>query len=188
MRFLTVSTLAFALVAPAVVQAEVDYNYLEIGYISTEIDTGFGDADGDGFALEGSFEVNDSYFVFGDYTSSDIEGFDFSTLALGVGYHSSTDAAVQFVARGGFARAELDAGVFGDASENGFIVSAGGRGELNEQFEWGLLLNYIDLDDSDTSLEGSVRYRFTPGFAVGASLETGDDVDIYGLQFRWLYQ
>ncbi|MEO0998787.1 MAG: outer membrane beta-barrel protein [Pseudomonadota bacterium] len=188
---MTLRTIAAVIAASAVcatAHAEVDFNYLEAGYVNTDIDTGFGDEDGDGFSLAASFDISDDFFFFGEYSNSDIGPVDFSTLALGAGFHTPLNGPAELVARGGFARGEADAGPFGDASENGFLLSVGARGEFSPQLEWDLFLNYVDLDDSDTSVKGALRYEFTPTLAVGASLESGDDVDVFGIQVRWLYQ
>ncbi len=176
------------LAVPVAATAEVVFNYLEAGYVNTEIDTGFGDEDGDGFSLAGSFDINNDFFLFGDYASADIAFVDFSLLKLGGGFRTSAGGPAQLVATAAFARAEADAGPFGDASDNGFALAFGARGEFSPVVEWDLFLNYIDLDDSETSVKGAARYKFSPTIAVGASLESGDDTTTFGVQVRWLYQ
>jgi len=175
-----------ACVLPVVAAAEVSYNYGEIGYVETEIDTGFGDIDGDGFFIAGSFEFTDNYFFYGDYTGSNVGFFDVSTLGLGVGFHTTQAAPAQFVIKGGLLRAEVDAGILGDESETGYGISVGGRGELSPAVEWDLFADYADLDDADTGVSGALRFDVTSTFAVGLNAASGDDVTNFGLHFRWL--
>ncbi len=185
LRLIAAAIAAGAVCAPA--HADVDFNYLEAGYINTDIETGFGDEDGDGFALAASFDISDDFFFFGEYSDTDIGPIDFTNLALGVGFHAPLNGPTELVAKGAFARGEADFGPFGDISENGFLLALGARGEFTPQVEWDLFLRYVDLDESDTSVKGAVRYEFTPTLAVGVSLESADDFDVFGVQVRWLY-
>ncbi|MEM8984365.1 MAG: hypothetical protein AAGC71_15140 [Pseudomonadota bacterium] len=171
----------FGLLATGAANAEVSYNYFELGYQDTELDLGFVEVDGDGFFGGLSFSITDSYFFVGDYGSVDIEGIDLERLRAGIGFHTDVNEPVQFVAQATFQRLEAA------DSENGYGVSVGGRGEISPGLEWDVFVDYVDFDDADTGFSGELRYKFTPQFAVGVQYETIDELDSIGLHFRWLY-
>lgn len=190
-RVLTMKTkllaLTLTLFTPLLGYTDVSYNYLEAGLIQTDLDFGFVDVDGSGFALEGSFDLTDDFFFVGNYSSADIDGVDFNNLFIGGGYHSDINQPVQFVGLLGFARSELDAGSLGDEDETGLQASIGARGEFSANAEWDVFLDYTDIDDIETSIRGEARYKFSPTLAAGLSFSTGDVVTSFGLHVRWLY-
>ncbi|MEL7537069.1 MAG: hypothetical protein AAFX44_08195 [Pseudomonadota bacterium] len=175
-----------AMMATASVQAEVSYNYFELGFQETEIDVGPFDVDGDGFFGGLSFSVTESFFLIGDYSTADLEGVDLNRFRAGFGYHTDVSEPAQFVVQATFQNLELDAGSF-DEDDSGYGISIGGRGEFTEQIEWDLFLDYVDIDDAETGFSGELRYKFTPQAAFGLNFETIDDIDIIGVHFRWMY-
>ncbi len=49
------------------------YNYVEANYIHGDVDIGPDDVDFDGFALKGSYQFYDSFFVTGDYRDMELD-------------------------------------------------------------------------------------------------------------------
>ncbi len=179
------TVLALAAMLPVMAQAEgLDYTYVEAGFVTADFDTGGFDVDGDGFGINGSFAINEDYFLFAEYSSL---GFDFSVdlnqLAVGGGGHFELTPMIDFVGKIAYLDAEVDSG-FGSASEDGFGIGVGLRGKFEDTFEWEAGLNYADLGDSDTSLELAGRYYFTETVAGGVGLSVDDDVTAYSLGVR----
>ena len=50
-----------------------DYNYVEAGYVSTEVDAGLVDVDGDGFGLRGSMALKDNVHIFAALDDQDLD-------------------------------------------------------------------------------------------------------------------
>ena len=170
---------------PGFAQAEgFDYTYAEVGYISADFDTAGISVDGDGFGINGSYAITDTYHLFAEYSSL---GFDFSIdlnqLAVGAGGHYALSPTMDFVGTLAYLDAEIDSG-FGSISEDGFGVGIGVRGALNSSFEWEAGIEYSDLGDSDTSFGLDGRYYFTDSVAAGVGVTFDDDVTVYAIGMR----
>lgn len=170
---------------PAFAQAEdFDYSYVEVGYVSAEFDGGGIDVDGDGFGINGSFAITDTYHLFAEYSSL---GFDFSVdlnqLALGGGMHFGLSPTIDFVGTFAYLDAEVESGGI-SVSEDGFGIGIGVRGKLNSSFEWEAGIDYSDVGDSDTSFGLDGRYYFTDTIAAGAGITIDDDVNTYAIGMR----
>lgn len=178
---------AFAMPAIA---AELSYSYVEAGYQKIELDDSSGfSVDGDGFGIGGSFEIGDSFHVFGSYASS---SFDFSVdldeYSLGAGYHTSITNNVDAVFELAYVRAEANTPFGFSVDDDGYGASVGVRAMLGENFELAGSVNYVDLGDSDgTSFDGTARYYVTPAFALGINAGFGDDVTTYGASMQWYF-
>ena len=192
MRFHLVSAVAaLGAMLPLMTHAdELSYSYLDPAYITTDID-GF-DEDVDGFALRGSLEVTDQMFAFAGYTdqSTDIFGEDleFRTMSIGGGYAWPLSNRADVYGRLGYVKQEAEYAGF-NADDDGFLLGAGLRGRVAQEFELEGGINYVDLSDSgdNTSVFGAGRWYFTPAFAAGIEAELGDNVNTYGLGVRWSF-
>ncbi|MFQ5982587.1 MAG: hypothetical protein ACE5KS_04345 [Woeseiaceae bacterium] len=170
---------------PGFAQAEgFDYTYVEVGYISADFDTAGINVDGDGFGINGSFAITDTYHLFAEYSSL---GFDFSIdlnqLAVGGGMHFGLSPTIDFVGTLAYLDAEVDSPV-GSVSEDGFGIGIGVRGALNSSFEWEAGIDYADVGGSDTSFGLDGRYYFTDTVAAGAGISFDDDVTVYAVGIR----
>ena len=170
--------------------ADLSYNYFQLGYQSVDLDddflSGF-DTDGDGFALGGSFEINESWFIGVDYSSVDFDfGIDLDQYSIGAGWHTELTDNADFYAMVSYVSAEVSASGFGDADEDGIGAKIGMRGMIGEQFELGGSLSYVDLGDAGdgTAIGGHAIYNFTPNVGAGVTIELDDDVTAYGVGVR----
>ena len=125
----------------------LDYNYAELRFVDVD------DANGDGFRLNGSFELQNNWLIVGGLTSLDFDnGVDTTLFEIGGGYVWNYSPEWDMVGNLRFVRADVDTRN-GSDNENGFAFSAGTRGLLTPQFEMRGSVNYINLDRSDTYLE-----------------------------------
>ncbi len=172
---------------PVFAQADgFDYTYVEAGYISADLDTGGISVDGDGFGINGSFAITDTYHLFAGYSTL---GFDFSIdlnqLAVGAGMHFPLSPTIDFVGTLAYLDAEIEAPLFGaTVSEDGFGIGIGVRGRLNSTFEWEAGIDYADVGDSSTSFGLDGRYYFTDTIAAGAGVSFDDDFTIFAVGMR----
>ena len=125
-------TLAFA---GAQASDDISYNYVQIGYIDAEIDSG---PSGDGFGFDGSFELAENYHLFagyGDLTFSESGiDVDLTSWTVGAGYDRNLTDARSLYFRVGYVDAEVDT-PFGSASDDGFSAGLGIRGMVVERLE-----------------------------------------------------
>jgi hypothetical protein len=167
---------------------QLSYSYLDPAYITTDVD-GF-NKDVDGFALRGSLEVTDRFFGWAGYTTQSTEignnDLDYNTMSIGGGYAWPLSPTADVYGRLGYIKEEVEFAGF-NADDDGFLLGAGVRGRVAQEFELEGGLNYVDLSDSgdDTSLYAAGRWYFTPSFAAGLEAELGDNVTTYGIGVRW---
>ena len=163
-------------------QADLSYNYAELGFVDVDA------RGGDGFRLSGSYELENNWLIVGSLTTLEFDNnVDSTVLELGGGYlwHYSEDFDVVSTLR--FVNAETDAnGVSFD--DNGFAFSAGARALLAPQFEVRGSINHVNLDNSDTYLEFAGDYHFNERFSAGVSLEFAGDADTFAIGARWFFK
>lgn len=166
----------------------LNYNFVELGYVSTDIDDL--NVDGDGLGIGGSFSLSDNYHVFAGYTDQD---FDFSinltTMNVGLGYSRAIAQSVDLVASIAYVTAEIDVPFFGSEDADGYGLGLGVRTMTSEQIELFGGLDYVNLGDggSDTVLIAGAGYYFTKNFRLGAQFAASDDSTSYGVTVRYFF-
>ncbi len=160
---------------PLAAQAEgMSYSYVDLGYVETDIDNA---PTADGFGVRGSVGFAENYFAFGEYTNQDLQGIDIDQLAVGLGGHLDLTEKLDLVGRVGYLDAEASVGGI-SVSVDGYLVSAGLRGQVAPDFELEGHVIHRDLGDDggdDTAVAIGGRYFFTNRFALGAEYEIADD-------------
>ena len=169
----------------------LSYNHAGVGYMTGDI----ADVDFSGFGVYGSYALNDSFFVIGDYTSiSSDDSFDFgfgvddieaTQINVGFGFHTPISDATDFVATLSYADAEVE---FFDLTEdgNGYIMSAGVRAKPTQEIELQALLNYADIEDgSETGYLLGARYFTMPTLSLGLNYGSSDDFDSFSFDVRF---
>jgi opacity protein-like surface antigen len=169
-----------ALCAPSALLADMNYTSLEVDYLDLDADGG---VSGDGFAIGGSWELNDQFHLFGSWQDQSYDGgFDGETLEVGGGWSHSFSDTLDFVGTLSLLDAEIES-----FSDDGLALGGGIRSRLGDSFELDAGLKYVDMDESgsDTGLSVGGRYYFNDAMALGASLDSYDNADTLRLGFRW---
>jgi hypothetical protein len=182
-------TALFAAIAaafvPSVVLADMNYTNFEVSMLDVELDSV--NVDGDGFALAGSYELNDKFHIFGEWQDQSLDfGIDGRSLELGGGYTHSFSDTLDFVGTLSYVDAEVKLGS-ATADDDGLAVGGGVRTRLSDSFELDAHLKLVDFDESgsDTGYEIGGRYYFNDSMAVGARADFTDNADTLRVGFRW---
>lgn len=176
------------LAGPALAQ-DLNYNFIELGYVEFDLDDDIVDVDGDGFGIGGSFEIGETMFVTVGYSSADFDfDIDFDQLSVGLGLHAPISNNVDFIGEISYVSAEASAFGFSE-DDDGFGASVGIRGMVSQAVELEGSIDYIDLDDAgdDTSFGIGVWYYFNEYFALGLQGDFGDDISSYGIGGRMFF-
>ena len=169
-----------------------DYNYFSVGYQRMNLDDGFIDVDGDGFGVDGSFAINDSFFIFGAYGMGEFseqgQSVDVDTLSLGIGWHTPLTERVDFVTGVSYEYIELSASGFGSADENGYGLGVGLRFQASEAIELTGGINYVDYGDGDdTGFGVGMLYGISENVDIGVSADWAEDTSAYGVSGRFYF-
>jgi len=176
---------ALAAALPLAGQADtMDYSFVELGFVDSELDEP--NVDGDGFALRGSLEFHPSFFAFAELQDLGYDfGVDVTSIAVGAGGHYPLNEKVDLVGRFGIVKYELEADRFDlDDDADGFTIGGRVRGEVLPRFELEGGFDYVDIDSGDDTfvvVEG--RYFFIENVSGGLRLEFGD-ADTIGIGAR----
>jgi Outer membrane protein beta-barrel domain len=166
---------------------QFDYNYVDFGYDESDFDLGPVDVDGDGLTLSGSFEINDDWHAYASYGSSDLDfGIDVDTWALGAGYVFPLKEDIDIYGRVLYIDISTDAGIAA-ADEDGLGLQARIRARVTDEFELEGGIQYVDVVDTDTSLQASARYHFTEAFSAGIAITFAGDTDGIGINARYSF-
>jgi hypothetical protein len=163
-----------------------NYTYVELTYAETEFDVaGGGDLDGDGFTLSGSIELTEDWHAFAAYGNADLDfGIDLDSWMIGAGYRYPLRDDTDIYGRLLFVNLEADIPGPGDPDDDGLGLQARLRHRVNDDFEVEGGIQYLNIDDSDTSLQAEGRYYFQENFSVGVGLTFGGDSDGIGVSAR----
>lgn len=175
-------------VAPLAAGAEdMSYSYVEVGWVNTDLDDADESADGPG--VRGSIGFGENFFAFAEYVSQEVEflgvDVDVDQIAVGLGGHLDISDRTDLVGRVGYVEAEALG-----AEVDGYLVSAGVRGQVTEDFELEGHVIHTDLGSDggdDTGLAVAGRYFFTENFAAGAEYQFGDNADTWILGVRFAF-
>jgi len=175
---------AAALLPLGAVAQDLDYTFVELSYMDTDLDAGPIDVGGDGFGLEGSLSVTDSVFLFANYETQDYGfGVDASSYDLGAGMRWALKPQLDLVGELAWVNVDVETPM-GDADDDGLGLGVGLRGRVNDSFELQGGVRYLDLEDSDTVLSLGGRWYFTRTLAAGFGLSLNDDVTGWTLGLR----
>lgn len=164
-----VSLLALALAATAPYAASaaegLNYNYIEGGYVATNLDNNDGDIDADGVGANASIALSPNWHVFGGLTVQESDGFDFlgdrvetdvNQWRAGVGYNLAIANNTDLIARAAYEKIEVDdvtiGGVRYDVNDgdDGYSAEVGVRSALTSNFDGHALAGYEDFgNDAD---------------------------------------
>jgi len=175
--------LAVFLAAPAIADSP-SYNFVEAGYSWLNLDDGI---DGDGYGLEGSFEIGDNMFAFAGYASFDADyDIDGTFWEAGLGYHTGISDNTDFFAKAYYLDQSIDLGVFGGTQDDdGYGVGIGIRGNVTDLIELFGEINYEDIgDDAITEFGAGIRFNLSDSFALGLNASFDEDVTTYGASAR----
>jgi len=172
-----VGSLLLAAVPLAAQAGDMSYSYIEAGYNEADLDSV---ADGDGFAVRGSIGFAENFFAFAEYATFGFPAsVDLDQISVGLGGHLGISDRVDLVGRVGYTEFDLSVPGLGSDSADGYLVSAGIRGQVTDSFELEGHAVHTDLGSDvgdSTALVIGGRYFFTKNFAVGAEYRTGDDL------------
>ncbi len=161
-----------------------DYTFVEGGFVSSEINVGGTDADGDGLQFAGSYAFNDQIHFIAKYVDQNYDfGIDTTTISFGAGISQVLNRDWDFI--GQLSYVSLDTNTGGD--DGGLGLMGGVRGRVRPDVEVDAGINYTDVGASDTSLFVSGRYFLSNTLTVGGGLTLDDGDTAFNLTVRSLF-
>ena len=194
--FRKILVLSMALLALPAFAGDISYNYIELGYQKIDFDEELAPGvsiDGNGYGINGSFEVGESWFIGVGYSQVDvdlgIDSIDLDEIAAGIGWHTAMSNNSDFYALLQYVRAEASLTGFDSADEDGIGFEIGVRGMVTDNIELAGSIAYVDLGDAGdgTAFGAQMLYEFTDNFAAGVFLDFDEDATGYGagVRFYW---
>ena len=186
-----ITGLMLVTLAMPVFAGDLSYNYAELGYQRVELDDVFPgtDVDGDGFGVNGSFEIGESWYINAGYSKVDFDfDIDMDQASLGVGYHVAYSPRSDFFAEVAYVYADLSVSGFGSTDEDGYGVTVGVRGMVTDVVELVGKASYVDLGEADGSSFGvGALYSASDMIAIGLFADFDEDATAYGLGVRFYF-
>jgi hypothetical protein len=171
---------------PGLAFADMNYTKFEISMLDVELDSP-GNVDGDGFALGGSYELNEKIFLLGEWQDQSLDfGIDGRSLEVGAGYTHGFSDKLDFVGTLSYVDAELKSVNF-TADDDGLALGGGIRTRIAQSVELDAGLKYVDFDEAgnDTGFSVGGRYYFNDSMALGGTADFNDNADTLRVSFRW---
>lgn len=184
----------------------LNYNYVEGGYVATNLDNNNGDIDADGFGANGSVALSDNFHLFGGFNRQDTDTFELfqggnrvdthvNQWRLGVGYNLPIAATTDLVARAAYEKFNVDDitvdGVRYDVNDgdDGYSAEVGLRSALGANFEGTIAAGYQDFGGNADDFYGRVGavVKFNPNWALSGDVKFADHDTTWfvGPRFSW---
>lgn len=184
----------------------LNYNYVEGGYVATNLDNNNGDIDADGFGANGSVALSDNFHLFGGFNRQDTDTFELfqggnrvdthmDQWRLGVGYNLPIAATTDLVARAAYEKFQTDDvtidGVRYDVGhgQDGYSAEVGLRSALGANFEGAITAGYQDFGGNADDFYGRVGavVKFNPNWALSGDVKFADHDTTWfvGPRFSW---
>ncbi len=185
---------AFAMLLPLSGQAaEFGYSFVDFSIIPEAETDGRGfDIDGDGYQLRGSLAVTNTFFALVEISAIDFDeravDVDFTRWLIGGGGHWPITRNLDFIARGGVVRYDVDYGAFDD-DDIGFFAGARVRAQIvpNVELEGGIDITTAEVRgfEDEVTIVGEGRYHINNQFSIGGLINLGDDTSQIGVYGRF---
>ena len=180
---------ALAMAATASAAEGVSYNYVQGGYTATQ---GDGNADADGWAIDGSVAVHPNFHLFGAFNQQELDdtNIDIDQWRAGVGYNHEISPRADLLTR--VAYEKFDAGHGADF--DGYSVEAGARAALTQSLEGYALAGYENYDsdgllEDDSNFYGRLgaQWKFNQNWGVSGDVKFSDgDIEWFvGPRLTW---
>lgn len=180
---------ALAFSAAASAADGVSYNHIQGGYIATN---GDGNADADGWAVDGSVAVHPNFHLFGAFNQQEIDdtSVDIDQWRAGVGYNHEVSPRTDLLTRVAYEKFDAGSGFDYD----GYSVEAGARAALTQSLEGYALAGYENYDsdgllEDDNDFYGRLgaQWKFNPNWGVSGDVKfsDGDTQWFVGPRFTW---
>ncbi|MCV2883633.1 porin family protein [Aestuariibacter sp. AA17] len=193
-KLVSISSLIAASLLSSHVAAETpNWNYVEASYADLSLDDL--DVDTDGFALNGSFEFAENFFLaagVSDMSKTD-DGlrFEYETMSIGLGFNQEIATGTDFygIVSIEHAEAKLSYGYMSDGDDdNGMGLRLGVRSMVASNVELDASAGIVKIGDESYKLYRlGGQYFFTDNFSAGASFESGEDYDTWMLTGRYSF-
>ena len=198
--------LALAAAAPFAASAAdgLSYNYVEGGYVATNLDNDDGDIDADGVGINASVAVSQNFHIFGGFNTQSSDEFDFldtrvdtdvSQWRAGLGYNMAIGASTDLLARVAYEKAEVDDITIGstrydvNAGDDGYSLEVGVRSALTPNLEGYALAGYQDFGDDrdDFYARLGAQWKFNPNWGISGDVKLADGGSEWfiGPRFSW---
>lgn len=168
--------------------AQFNYTYVQVSYDEIDFDVGPLNVDGDGLTLSGSFELNDDWHIYTSYSQIDLDpgNADVDTWAIGAGYVFPLKDGIDLYGRVLYIDQNADAGA-ASIDDDGLAIQGRIRARITDEFELEGGLQYVDVSESDISLQGMARYNFSEQFSAGIGITLAGDTDGIGINARYSF-
>jgi Ax21 family sulfation-dependent quorum factor len=165
--------LALPLAASA---AELDYSYLEGGYVDYGVSDG---PDAEGWLIGGSFALGDQLHLYGSHVQADIDHsdlFEADVSRLGLGWNTGISGNSDLVVRANYLKLDSN---FPGADSDGYEAEVGVRSALTPRFETYAAAGYVDTGRGDGDLMGKLgaQFKFSPRWGLVADATLSDDAN-----------
>lgn len=197
---------ALPFAAAAQESSGLNYNYVEGGYVATNLDNDNGDIDADGFGGNASVALSDNFHLFGGYATQDTDTFDLfeggqrvntdiDQWRVGLGYNLPIASSTDLVARAAYEKFEVDdVTVDGQTydindGDDGYSAEVGVRTAFTHNFEGHAFAGYEDFGDGADDFYGKVGalVKFNPNWGVSGDVKfaDGDTQWFVGPRYSW---
>jgi Ax21 family sulfation-dependent quorum factor len=195
---------ALPLAAHAQQASGLNYNYVEGGYVATNLDNDDNDLDAEGFGGNASLALSDNFHLFGGFSAQESDDFSFlgqrvetdvNQWRVGLGYNLPIAATTDLVARAAYEKFEVDdVTVDGQRfdvndGDDGYSAEVGVRTAFTSNFEGHAFAGYEDFGDGADDFYGRVgaQVKFNPNWGISGDVKfaDGDTQWFVGPRYSW---
>lgn len=173
-------TTVLSVSAHAQAERPITYDYFEVGLDYLNVDSG----GADGFYLDASFELGESFYLGGFYDRDDLGSLDLDQYGVFLGRHTTISDRTDFYSQINIGRWDIDIN-----DSNTYGLDLGTRTAFSEKFELKTILGYTHIDKASDGyfklgLEGLFKLNDKSGITLGLE---NLDFDDYGANIGYRF-
>lgn len=166
---------------------DFNYNYIDVGISTVDLDLHGHAFDGKGYNVNGSFDIADHWHIHGGIRRGSFDtNLKTNEQEIGLGYSRNLAHGIDFTASLAYVAASIDNTELTALDANGYGAGMGLRAMAGEKLEVFGDINYVDLDEgeSQTVYRLGAGYALTEDFQLRVSYSDSDEATGYLFGFR----
>ena len=159
------------------------FDFIEAGYRNA-----FKADDLDGYELNGSFELGESFYLNTSYLSEgDKSVIHTDSYFFGAGYKRKLSNSSVWFTQISYAKVDREINLLGfesDTTNKGHQLSLGVKTNISEQWELSAATNFIDINSKDSFVELGALYHFTENAGIYFKVDSKFEESTYATGLR----
>lgn len=166
--------------------SEFNYNYVQIGHVSSTDDSLGVNIDYSAVGISGSFEIDDDFALTASFASGSYDDIpvDTNDLSAGITFHTAINPDVDIFINGSLVQVGLETPI-GDDDDSGTGGQAGIRHIVTDDAEFDAYFSQVSIfNETSNAIGFGLRINISKALSLRLGYSTGDNVEGTSVKLR----